>query len=61
VPATNGTRDNTTLLSFILPPRATSGDDLAAVRPSVQHDEANSSMVIPGLFLNSSSEKRNEL
>jgi len=35
VPATNETRDNATLMSFILPPHATSGDDLAAVRPSV--------------------------
>ena len=31
-------RDNGTLLPSILPPRATSGDDLAAARPSVQHD-----------------------
>ena len=33
-------RDNITLLPSILPPCATSGDDSAAVRPSVQHDEA---------------------
>ena len=33
-------RDNITLLPSILPPRATSGDDSAAARPSVQHDEA---------------------
>ena len=32
--------DNITLLPSILPPRTTSGDDSAAVRPSVQHDEA---------------------
>jgi len=40
VPATNETRDNATLLSSILPPRATSSDDLAAVRPSVHLDKA---------------------
>jgi len=39
VTATNE-RDNITLLPSILPPCATSGDDLAAARPSVQHDEA---------------------
>jgi len=39
VTATNK-RDNMTLLPSILPPRATSGDDSAAARPSVQHDEA---------------------
>ena len=39
VTATNE-RDNITLLPSILPPRATSGDDLAAARPSVQHDAA---------------------
>jgi len=39
VTATNE-RDNITLLPSILPPRATSGDDSAAARPSVQHDEA---------------------
>ena len=39
VTATNE-RDNITLLPSILPPCATSGDDSAAVRPSVQHDEA---------------------
>jgi len=39
VTATNG-GDNITLLPSIWPPRATSGDDSAAVRPSVQHDEA---------------------
>jgi len=39
VTATNE-RDNITLLPSILPPRTTSGDDSAAVRPSVQHDEA---------------------
>jgi len=39
VPATNE-RDNVTLLPSILPPRATSGNDLAAARPSGQHDEA---------------------
>jgi len=39
VTATNE-QDNITLLPSILPPRATSGDDSAAVRPSVQHDEA---------------------
>ena len=33
-------RGNVTLLVSILPPRATSGDDLAAARPSVQHDAA---------------------
>jgi len=38
VSATNE-RDNITLLPSILPPRATSGDDSAAARPSVQHDE----------------------
>jgi len=40
VTATNE-RDNITLLPSILPPRATSGDDSAAARPSVQHDEAD--------------------
>jgi len=39
VTATNKS-DNVTLLPSILPPRATSGDDSAATRPSVQHDEA---------------------
>jgi hypothetical protein len=39
VTATNE-RDNVTLLPSILPPRATSGDDLVAARPSVQQDEA---------------------
>ena len=39
VTATNE-RDNITLLPSILPPRATYGDDSAAARPSVQHDEA---------------------
>jgi len=38
VPAMNETRDNATPPPSILPPRATSGDDLAAARPSVQHD-----------------------
>jgi len=33
-------RDNITLLPSILPPRATSGDDSAAPRSSVRHDEA---------------------
>ena len=33
-------RDNVTLLPSILPPRATSGDDLVASRPAVEHDEA---------------------
>ena len=33
-------RDNVTLLPSIFPPRATSGNDSAAARPSVQHDEA---------------------
>jgi len=37
VAATNE-RDNITLLPSILPLRATSGDDSAAARPSVQHD-----------------------
>jgi len=32
--------DNITLLPSILPSRATSGDDSATARPSVQHDEA---------------------
>jgi len=40
VTATNE-RDNITLLPSILPPRATSGDDSAATRPSVQHNEAD--------------------
>jgi len=40
VPAINETRDNVTLLPSILPPRTTSGDDLAAARPSIQHDKA---------------------
>jgi len=39
VTATNE-RDNITLLPSILPPCATSGDDSAAARPSVQQDEA---------------------
>jgi len=33
-------RDNITLLPSILPSRASSGDDSATARPSVQHDEA---------------------
>ena len=33
-------RDNITFLPSILPPRDTFGDDSAAARPSVQHDEA---------------------
>ena len=33
-------RDNITLFPSILPLRATSCDDSAAARPSVQHDEA---------------------
>jgi len=32
--------DNVTLLPSILPPRATSGDDLVATRPAIQHNEA---------------------
>jgi len=40
VPATNETRDNVTLLPSILRPCTTSDDDLAAARPSIQHDEA---------------------
>jgi len=40
VTATNE-RDNISLLPSILPPRATSGDDSAATRPSVQHEEAS--------------------
>jgi len=39
VTATNKS-DNVTLLPSISPPRATSGDDPAAMRPSVQHHEA---------------------
>jgi len=39
VTATNE-RDNITLLPSILPPRATSGDESAAERPSFQHNEA---------------------
>jgi len=39
VTATNE-RDNITLLPSTLPPRATSGNDSAAARPFVQHDEA---------------------
>ena len=38
VTATNE-HDNITLLPSILPPRATSDDDSASARPSVQHDE----------------------
>ena len=37
--AANEARENATLLTTILPPRATSGDDLAAARPSVEHHE----------------------
>jgi len=40
LPATDETRDNFTLLPFILPPRANSVDASAAARPSVQHDGA---------------------
>jgi hypothetical protein len=40
--ATNKTGDNVTLLSSILPPRATSDDNLAHTRPYVQHDKAAS-------------------
>jgi len=39
VPATNE-HDNVTLLPWILPPRTTSGNDIAAARHSVQHNEA---------------------
>jgi len=39
VTATNE-RDNVTLLPSILPPCATSGENSASARPSVQHDEA---------------------
>jgi len=39
VTATNE-HDNITLLPSILPPHSTSGDDSAAARPSVQHNEA---------------------
>jgi len=41
VPDTNKTRNNATLLPSILPPRATSGDDLATAHPFIQHDEAS--------------------
>jgi len=40
VTATNE-RDSITLLPSILPPRATSGDNSAAARPSFQHNEAD--------------------
>jgi len=40
VSATKEARENATLLPTILPLRATSDDDLAAARPSVEHDEA---------------------
>jgi len=46
VSATNETRDNATLLSSMLPLRATSGDDLAAVRPSVHLDKAPGSLLL---------------
>jgi len=42
----NETSDNTTLLPSNLPLCATSGDDLAAARPSVQHDEAPCSLLL---------------
>jgi len=38
--ATIEARENSTLLPTILPPRATSDNDLAAARPFVEHDEA---------------------
>ena len=37
-------RDNVTLLPSIFPPRANSGNDSAAARPSVQHDEAGNNL-----------------
>ena len=39
VPATDKSRENSTLLPTILLPCATSCDDLAAARPFVEHDE----------------------
>jgi len=39
LPAANKVRENATLLPKILPSRATSGDDFAAVRPSVAYNE----------------------
>ena len=44
--ATNDTRDNAKLLSSMLPFRATSGDDFAAVRPSVHLDKAPCSLLL---------------
>jgi len=44
IPAIYQTHQNLTLLPTILPPRTTSGEDLAAVRPSVEHDEAVASI-----------------
>jgi len=41
VSATNEARENATLLPTILPPRASSDDDLAAARPYVEHNEAS--------------------
>jgi len=41
VPAANKARENATLLPTILPLRATSGNDSATARPSVEHDEAS--------------------
>ena len=40
--ATNETGDKATLLSSILPPRATSGDNVAHTCPYIQHDKAAS-------------------
>jgi len=41
LPAAKEERENATLLPTILPPRISSGDDLAAARPSIEHDRAS--------------------
>ena len=59
VSATNEACVNATLLPTTLLQRATSDDDLAAARPSVEHDEAVASIYTLTLLMtaNSSSQK----
>jgi len=57
VPATNKERENATLLPTILPPHATSGDDLAAARPFIEHYASSISTPILPITANSRSEK----
>ena len=59
VTATNE-RDNVTILPSILPSRATSGDDSAAARPSVQHDKAGM-IYMPTLLITPNSRSQKHL